>query len=68
MAMVKMQGEKIQELTVSDPSRKLKSVLVTLSGKYTAKGNNFTILPQPEQDNSTSILVDLPNGFLPAKV
>lgn len=67
MAMLKMQGEKIQELTVSDPSRKLKSLLVTLSGKHTAKGENFTILPQSEGDNSTAILVELPNGVYAGK-
>ncbi len=66
MAMVKMRGDKVQELTVSDPSRKLKSILVTLSGKHTAKGENFTILANSEKNN-TSILVELPSGVYAGK-
>ncbi|MGV3588380.1 MAG: polysaccharide lyase family 8 super-sandwich domain-containing protein [Adhaeribacter sp.] len=66
MAMVKMQDNKVQELTLSDPSRKLKSVLVTLSGTHKAKGDSFTILPDAEQ-GSTSILVDLPEGDFAGK-
>jgi chondroitin AC lyase len=61
MAMLKMQGDQVQELTVSDPSRKLSRVMVTLSGAYEAKGNHFTTLPNADQDSSL-ILVDLPQG------
>ena len=52
MAMVNMRGEKVQELTVSDPSRKLKSILVTLSGTYNAKGDHFIILSNAEQGST----------------
>jgi chondroitin AC lyase len=61
MAMLKMQGDKIQELTVSDPSRKLSKVLVTLSGVYKATGTHSIVISNGEQ-SSTMILVDLPQG------
>lgn len=61
MAMLRMDGDKVLELTVSDPSRKLNKVLVTLSGTYKDKGQNFITLSDPGQ-NSTLIIVDLPQG------
>jgi chondroitin AC lyase len=61
MAMLKMKGDKVEELTVSDPSRKLSRVMVTLSGSYDAKGNHFITLSNSDQD-STLIIVDLPQG------
>lgn len=61
MAMLRMDGDKVLELTVSDPSRKLNKVLVTLSGTYKDKGQNFIALSDPGQ-NSTLIIVDLPQG------
>lgn len=66
MAMVKMQGEKVQELTVSDPSRKLKQVMVTLSGIYNATGNHFITRTNTNQKN-TSIIVNLPEGVYAGK-
>jgi chondroitin AC lyase len=66
MAMLKMRGDQVQELTVSDPSRKLNKVLVTLSGTYNAKGEYFTTLPSADKA-STAILVDLPKGVYAGK-
>ncbi|CAN5224781.1 polysaccharide lyase 8 family protein [soil metagenome] len=61
MAMFKMQEDKVQELTVSDPSRKLSRVMLTLSGTYDAQGDHFFTIPDTHQDN-TLIIVDLPVG------
>lgn len=61
MAMLKMDGNRVKELTVSDPSRKLSRILVTLPGVYSAKGENFLTIPN-EKQNNTVIMVDLPQG------
>ncbi|CAN5921915.1 polysaccharide lyase 8 family protein [soil metagenome] len=66
MAMLKVRGDKVQELTVSDPSRKLSKVLVTLSGRYDAKGEHYRTISHADQ-KSTSIIVDLPQGFYAGK-
>lgn len=66
MAMFKMQGDKIQELTVADPSRKLSRIVVTVSGNYTANGDHFRTLPNADQNN-TIIMVDLPQGVYTGK-
>lgn len=61
MAMIKMQGNTVRELTVADPSRKLSRMMLTISGIYDAKGDHFVTQPDPEK-NSTLIIVDLPSG------
>jgi chondroitin AC lyase len=66
MAMLKVRGDKVQELTVSDPSRKLSKVMVTLSGRYDAKGDYFRTFSQSDL-KSTAILVDLPQGVYAGK-
>jgi chondroitin AC lyase len=66
MAMVKMRGDQIEELTVSDPSRKLNRILVTVSGKYEAKGSHFTTYSNGDIDQ-TLIIVDLPQGVYAGK-
>jgi chondroitin AC lyase len=66
MAMLKMQGDKVQELTVSDPSRKLSRIIVTLAGKYNNKGDHFITVPATEQNN-TMIIVDLPQDVYAGK-
>src|SRR5690606_36229438 len=48
MAMLKMQGDRVQELTVSDPSRKLGRIIVTVTGTYNAKGDNFITYPDTD--------------------
>jgi len=61
MAMLKMSSTKFEEVTVSDPSRKLKRLMLTLPGTYTAKGSGYYSVPNPE-DNTTSLVIDLPQG------
>jgi chondroitin AC lyase len=59
MAMLKMNGNRIEKLSVSDPSRKLTRVSLTVPGIYNTKGENFITLPDKEE-NTTLIIVDLP--------
>lgn len=66
MVMLKTQGGRVKEFTVSDPSRKLSRVVVTLSGSYDAKGDHFLTLSEPDHD-STIVLVDLPQGVYAGK-
>lgn len=66
MAMLKMEGNKITELTVSDPSRKLNRIGVTLSGIYQTKTKGCLALPNRQQ-NSTLLIVDLPQGVYAGK-
>ncbi len=66
MAMLKMQENSIAELTVADPSRKLNKVLLTVSGIYEVKGNNFVTYPNNSQNN-TLIIVDLPQDVYAGK-
>jgi chondroitin AC lyase len=66
MAMLKMQGNKIDELTISDPSRKLNRITITVPGIYNKNGNNFIALPNNNQNN-TLFLVDLPQGVFAGK-
>jgi chondroitin AC lyase len=61
MAMLKMDGTWVKELTVSDPSRKLSRILVTIPGIYNSKGENFMTFVNNSQ-NSTVVVVDLPQG------
>ena len=56
MAMLRTRDDKVQELTVSDPSRKLSRVMVTLSGTHDAKGDNVTTLSNTDQDNTLMIV------------
>lgn len=66
MAMLKMQGDRIEELTISDPSRKLGRIIITVSGIYNVRGDNFIAFPQNNQ-NKTFIVVDLPQGVYAGK-
>lgn len=66
MAMVKMVGNKITGLTVSDPSRKLGSAIVTVSGIYQVKGDHFFCIPDADK-GLTRIIVDLPQGVYAGK-
>jgi chondroitin AC lyase len=66
MAMLKMQGNRIEELTISDPSRKLSRILITVSDIYNASGDGFIAVPNNNQ-NKTFIVVDLPQGVYAGK-
>ncbi len=61
MAMLKMNGNKVVELTVADPSRNLHRILLTLPNIYETKANLITCLPN-RTSNQTTIIVDLPQG------
>jgi len=59
MAMLKMNEVRIDELSISDPSRKLTRVTLTIPGIYNTRGENFRTLPDKNK-NSTLIIIDLP--------
>ncbi|MBL7815741.1 MAG: hypothetical protein JNL70_12075 [Saprospiraceae bacterium] len=61
MAMLKMEGNKVKELTVADPSRQLSRVMITLPSIYTKVGEGFICFPN-NKDNYTLVIVDLPQG------
>lgn len=66
MAMLKVEGNRIKELTLADPSRKLSRILLTVSGIYEAKGDQCIALPDKEK-NQTLMIVDLPQGVYAGK-
>ncbi|MBW6535775.1 MAG: hypothetical protein K0B11_12265 [Mariniphaga sp.] len=66
MVMLKMEENRINELTVSDPSRKLNRLLITVSGVYNSAGDGFVAYPDKTQ-NKTILLVDLPQGVFAGK-
>jgi chondroitin AC lyase len=66
MAMLKMQGDRIVELTVADPSRKLSRIMITISDLYEVKGDQYIAYPDKEH-NSTLLIVDLPQDVLAGK-
>lgn len=66
MAMLKMKGSRIEELTVSDPSRKLSRMMITVPGIYNVTGDDFIVIPDSKQNN-TLILVDLPQDVFAGK-
>ncbi len=66
MAMLKMKGNRIEELSVSDPSRKLSRIRMTVSGIYDSRGDDFFTMPNKSEDN-TLVLVDLPQGVYAGK-
>jgi chondroitin AC lyase len=61
MAMLKMEGNKVKELTVADPSRNLSRILITLPSIYTKTGDGFICFPN-NKDNNTMMIMDLPQG------
>ena len=66
MAMVAMSRDKIETLCVSDPSRKLSRMSLTVSGIYDSEGDGFVAMPNKDQNN-TLILIDLPQGVYAGK-
>jgi chondroitin AC lyase len=62
MAMLRMKGRRIVELSVSDPSRKLSRVMLSITGIYNSQENHCKTYPDKEQ-NTTQVIVDLPQGF-----
>ncbi len=66
MAMLKMKGNRIEKLTVSDPSRKLSRILITIPDIYNISGDNFVAFPDNDHNN-TLMVVDLPQGVFAGK-
>ena len=61
MVMLKMEGDKVKELTVADPSRELSSIIITLPKIYKVKSLGINCIPD-EINNKTLIIIDLPQG------
>lgn len=66
MAMIRMQGDKITSLTLSDPSRKLSSLTITVPGIYNTTGEGFTATPDNSR-NTTTIKAILPQEVYAGK-
>lgn len=66
MVMLKMEGDRFVELSVSDPSRRNRRATITLSGVYRAAGDGTSAVPG-ENDGETVLLVDLPQGVYAGK-
>jgi chondroitin AC lyase len=66
MVMLQLRAGRIDKMTVSDPSRRLSRMRITVSNVYDAKGENFVTLPNSERNN-TLILVDLPQDVYAGK-
>jgi chondroitin AC lyase len=66
MAMIKMKGNKIKEISVSDPSRKLSKITMTVSGIYHSKGDSIFTTPNKNMNN-TIIMVNMSQGVYAGK-
>jgi len=66
MAMIKFQGDRIKELTVSDPSRQLSIISITVSGIYNEKREGLICIPNTAL-KTTLMLVGLPEGVFSGK-
>ena len=64
--MLKTQGNRIQSLTVSDPSRHLNQMRITVPGIYTARSEHF-VAQADRNKNKSVILVHLPQGVYAGK-
>ncbi|MGI9138879.1 MAG: polysaccharide lyase family 8 super-sandwich domain-containing protein, partial [Sediminibacterium sp.] len=61
MAMLKMDGNKVKEITVADPSRELSSIIITIPNVYKLKALGINCIAD-EKNNKTTIIIDLPQG------
>lgn len=59
--MLKMTGEKIAEISVSDPNRELGKFHLSVSAKVEKEGNNFKAVWN-EKEKVSEITIDLPQG------
>ena len=66
MVMLTLQGGRIDRMSVSDPSRRLSEMRITVSGLYDANGEHFTAVRNSTQ-KTTSIEVSLPQGVYAGK-
>ncbi|MEI6275290.1 MAG: polysaccharide lyase family 8 super-sandwich domain-containing protein [Prolixibacteraceae bacterium] len=61
MVMLKSAGDQINEITVADPGRKLKSLNITVPAVFTGSGANWKTVGNKKQ-NTTDITFKLPSG------
>ena len=62
MVMIQMNNNQITKLTVSDPSRKLTRMNLTLSGKYELDRAGISTIYNPST-SETLFIIDLPQGY-----
>lgn len=61
IVMLKMEGEKLSEISVSDPNRELLKFRLSVSSKIVAHGENFVSVWN-ETEGASEISIDLPQG------
>lgn len=61
MAMLKIKDDRIESLSISDPSRRLDKAVITLSGIYQTQAQGVMAIPDSESDQ-TLLIIDLPSG------
>lgn len=66
MVMVKMEGDRVVELSVSDPCRRCRRATVTVSGIYSSTADGVVAIPD-ENRQTTLLLVDLPHDVYAGK-
>ncbi len=66
MVMAHLRGDKVERLTVSDPSRKMRRLTLTVSGLYEAQGDHFLGVANTEE-NTTVFRIDLPQDVYAGK-
>jgi chondroitin AC lyase len=66
MAMLKLKDNRVVDLSLSDPSRKLSRMMVTLPGSYQVDGEGVVVFADAKKGNTT-LLVDLPQGVYAGK-
>ena len=66
MVLLYLDGSRIEKMIVSDPSRKLNRILLTVSGQYTLSNESIQTYVHPDQ-NTTMMIIDLPQGVYAGK-
>ena len=66
MVMVKMEGDRVVRVSVSDPSRRCRRATLTVSGIYEFTADGVVAIPD-ENRQTTLLLVDLPQGAYAGK-
>jgi chondroitin AC lyase len=64
--MLSLQGNRIRQVTVADPSRKLQRMLMTVSGAYDPQSDQCLSIPDPSGEG-TILIIDLPQGVYAGK-
>ncbi|MEN8117305.1 MAG: polysaccharide lyase family 8 super-sandwich domain-containing protein [Bacteroidota bacterium] len=61
IVMLKTEGQKITEITVSDPNRELEKMMLSVSARIEKEGDNF-ISTWNEKETLSRMVIDLPQG------